>query len=65
MSVTAGQALQLIEENYLALLRLPTDVRIKLQWLLCRNRNFIATAEDLTIEEVQNFYEEQVGLSRG
>lgn len=64
MSVTTAQALALVEENYLALLRLPDASRIRLQWLLSRNCNFIAAAEDLTTEEVQNFYEEQVGLSR-
>ena len=54
-------AFSVIQSTYIALLRLPPySERVNLQQQLVDLRNFLAIAENRTVEETQNYYEELV-----
>jgi len=51
-------AFSVIQNTYIALLRLPFDAeRVKLEQQLCDLRDYLAIAENRTVEDTQNYYE--------
>ena len=51
-------AFSVIQNTYIALLRLPFDSeRVNLQQQLCDLRDYLAIAENRTVEKTQNYYE--------